>query len=213
MLIAAFVSLTSTTLAVEKSIPFRKGYYPNGQQFMPPKFTSYLTIEWNDSNGKNLVVFGKSTATSNSKDGADILTTDLLTGVHVLLDKGNKILWKMNDGIQKCPVDGGIHLDTSSIVIKDLNNDGIGECCFLYRMHCMGDVSPEDYKLLLYDNGKKYAIRGTNFIDYGQGSTAGGKKQLDKAFDAAPTYLKDFASKYWDKFLNAAKIVIPNQDN
>ena len=71
-----------------------------------------------------------------------------------------------------------------------------------YSLGCISDVSPVPVKMMLYDNGTKYALRGNSRISFEveAGERKDPKYKVDKAFDTAPRGFLDFAKQQWVKY-------------
>ncbi len=82
-----------------------------------------------------------------------------------------------------------------SISITDLNKNGYAEATFMYYNLCSSELSPIPTKLMMLENGEKYAIRGNSYIVE---FDMGGEKNID--FGDADKELLDYASQTWDKF-------------
>lgn len=107
--------------------------------------------------------------------------------------------WEVKDRIDDCEVDATCEFLPNSFSITDNDGNNFGEVCFLYKLSCKGDVSPDDKKLIMYEGVHKYAIRGSTFLEY-NGNKEGGDKKIDASFTKAAKPLLDFAISQWDKF-------------
>lgn len=110
-----------------------------------------------------------------------------------------KQVWKIQDFVKDCPVDITCSHLTDSVRISDIDQDGLAETLFAYRLACRGDVSPPDQKVLMHEGETKYALRGTA----GQsapGVKVKGKYEPDPAFDKAPAGFLDAAISTWMRF-------------
>ena len=81
--------------------------------------------------------------------------------------------------------------------VTDLNKDGVGEVWLMYIVACRSDVSPADMKIIMYQNGQKFAMRGQTKVEPSKGSFIGGEYKFDKAFNEGPPEFRDFAKKMW----------------
>ena len=121
-------------------------------------------------------------------------------GYHYVSSGGSfSLLWKINDFINDCMFDLTLDFIPGSLSITDLNNNGIAESTFLYKMACRSDVSPSELKLMMHENDNKYALRGNMLVKV-QGFTGGGSYKVDKAFDSAPDGFLDYAKSQWKEF-------------
>jgi hypothetical protein len=184
-------SLTNVEYGVSTLPPTLKGY--NG--------SIVAMAKWEDKLGAN-VLFVTETE-EQSKD--DNRSKELYAYHYTITDKENKLVWKINDFVKECPVDITLQYMPGSISITDLNENGIAESTFLYKMSCKGDVSSDAMKLMMHEGEAKYAIRGEmNLIMSGE-SMQKGKMTVDAAFDKAPKEFLDYAKEQWNKF-NTEKI-------
>ncbi|RFZ82290.1 hypothetical protein DYU05_16890 [Mucilaginibacter terrenus] len=71
----------------------------------------------------------------------------------------------------------------------------------MYKTACRGDVSPSDMKIIMYEGGKKYAVRGTNKIKVGEKIYEGGAYTTDEAFKTGPLVFAKYAATLWKKNL------------
>lgn len=107
--------------------------------------------------------------------------------------------WEVKDKVNNCEVDATCEFFPGSFTITDNDENNFGEVTFLYKLSCKGDVSPDEKKLIMYENGTKYAIRGSTILQF-EGGKEGGDKKIDASFTKAAKQLLDFANKQWDKF-------------
>lgn len=152
--------------------------------------------QWDDKLGSNIVFITESAEISNE----DTRSKELY-GYHYITDNSEYVrLWKINDFIKDCPVDLTLEYTDKSLIITDLNQNGIGESSFLYKLSCKGDVSSDDMKFIMHEDKNKYAIRGTmNLVMNGQELEKGNMK-VDPSFDNAPLEFLEYAKKQWNKF-------------
>ncbi|MCE1164543.1 MAG: hypothetical protein LWX07_03975 [Bacteroidetes bacterium] len=159
--------------------------------------------QWKDKNGHNVVIVTETNEKETKpKNGSDRMLSKYLYGYQFILkDNGEtEELWKINDLIDKCQFDLTLNYIAKSITVTDLNNDGIGESTFLYRMSCRSDVSPSDLKLMMHEGKEKYAIRGTMIVKLPNEGPYGGDMKVDKSFDKAPKEFTDYAKGQFKKF-------------
>lgn len=154
------------------------------------------SVRWTDDLGDNLIEIIE----TDEQWNGDKRTKELF-GYHYITDRDQKKeLWKVYDFIKDCEVDVTLSYVDGSLIVTDLNNDGISETMFVYKMSCKGDVSNDDMKLIMHEGKKKYAIRGsTNLIMNGQ-SLQQGTMRVDTAFDNAPDSFLEFAKEQWSKY-------------
>lgn len=149
-----------------------------------------------DLKGNNIVLITESEQSS----GKDASAGKSLFGYHFLGDNEFQLLWKIQDFIRDCEVDVTLEYIENSLSVSDIDEDGIGESTFLYKLSCKGDVSPDDLKLLMHEGDKKYAIRGSMDLDVTGYGLEKGVMNIDASFNNAPSGFKDFAVERWNKF-------------
>ena len=108
----------------------------------------------------------------------------------------------LKDQVEQCSEDLTLQFDPSSLTVTDLDANGYSEVAFVYRLGCRGDIGPSDLKLMLLENGQKYALRGVEKMVY-EGQKFGGKMDVDKAFQKAPPAFLQHATALWRKNVKA----------
>ncbi|MBI5402145.1 MAG: hypothetical protein HY959_01980 [Ignavibacteriae bacterium] len=157
---------------------------------------------WSDKNGENIIILTTTKEHSSGTKGFDgefERSKELYGYQYVKKSDGWSQLWKINDFIEKCPLDLTLEFIGGSLSVTDLNKNGIGETTFLYKMTCRGDVSPCDMKLIMHEGETKYAIRGVMKM-YVDNRWYGGDYKVDKSFNDAPSGFLDYAKEQWNKF-------------
>lgn len=170
--------------------------YDTGKLSDEIKYSGKIVADamWNDKNGENMVIITETPVLEQSGYKE-------LFGYHYINNNGEtKLLWNIHDYIEECPVDITLKYIDNSLTITDLNNNGIAESSFLYRMSCKGDVSPDDMKLLMHEGETKYAIRGQMKLTIKGEGTYGGEMKIDPSFDKAPKEFLDYAKDRWNKY-------------
>lgn len=104
--------------------------------------------------------------------------------------------WRIQDGVDDCPVDVTASFTTPAVAVSDADADGLAEIWVSYRTACRGDVSPSTLKLIGYEGEQKYALRGSSKTYYGEDGSDGGDFSADAAFKQAPALLEQ-ASSLW----------------
>jgi hypothetical protein len=184
--------------------------------------------KWNDKQGENLLLLSATDITWNGNE--DEQTIRLFACQYRKKDTGYKILWKLNDIVEKCPVDVTAEFIKGSTSITDLDKNGIAETTVIYKLACRGDVSPADMKLIMYEDTIKYALRGSMWSPYAtenpektelpvtekdvdleklpgyKGSQeeyfkAYGRYKTEKEFAKAPASFLNFARLQWLRFV------------
>lgn len=151
------------------------------------------TTAWQDGNGDNY--FGIFLQKDKEKD-----QTQLLAFHAADLGRARyRVLRRLEDFVEECEFDLVLDMIPGSLTVTDLDSNRYGEVTFVYQLGCVSDVSPLTAKLMLWENGKKYAIRGETSIKTG-GKPMGGEKQPSSNFAEAPQALQTYAQMQWDRF-------------
>ena len=154
-----------------------------------------MGASWEDGNGENVIVITE-TEVTEKPGGIGTQLSKELYGYHYIMNGDEaEELWKIQDFVKECEFDLTLEYLPESLTITDLNDNGIAESTFLYRLTCKSDVSPDDMKLMMHEGKNKYALRGYNEV-----TGIGGDYTVDKAFNDAPDSFLDYAKKEWEKF-------------
>lgn len=150
---------------------------------------------WTDNNGNNILLLCEQVSQKQNEEG--YLTTVNLHAYHYANSgKGFKLIREVQDHENNCNFDNRTRFVEESVNISDLDNNGYAEITFVYRLGCTSELSPDGLKLMMLENGNKYAIRGDTKVDYGY-EKVGGKTQIDAEFNKAPSEFLQFAKKIW----------------
>lgn len=169
------------------------------------KYTGNIVTgkRWNDKYGDNILILTKTNVKEKKSRKSGYEETELeceLYGYHYVNTGGSyTLLWKIQDFIKECWFDLTLDFIPGSLSITDINENGIAESTFLYKMACRSDVSPSELKLMMHENDVKYALRGNMLIKM-EGFTEGGNYKVDKAFDTAPAGFLDYAKSQWKEY-------------
>lgn len=160
-------------------------------------------LEWNDAQGKHLLLLTETGEYSSSKfkhenDGLDAE----LFAYHFLYDavtKKHKQVWRIYDYVSDCNLDIKAGFVPKAATHTDLNKNGIPEIWVVYQLQCTGDISPPEMKIIMYEGNKKHAMRGLCTGIEGNTVFEKGYYEFDSPFKAAAPVVKDFAKKLWQK--------------
>ena len=108
--------------------------------------------------------------------------------------------WQVHDFVADCPLDLEARFLPKALTATDLDQDGTAEVWLVYRTTCRGDVSPSTQKIIMYEGGRKYAVRGTSRLVLGGGKYDGGTYTLDAAWSAAPPAFRQHAAQLWQQY-------------
>ncbi len=161
-------------------------------------------FSWKDKAGVNQLLFTKDIKFVQSKGEEDGMGDifGYLKAYHFTGENNNyKLIRMIQDGnSQGCSSPPfGLDFDfyEKSISITDLDNNGYGEVIFMYYVLCASELSPVPTKLMLLENGEKYAIRGDSYIaDF----NIGGEKNMDASIRKLDTKIQDFVNQTWEQF-------------
>lgn len=164
---------------------------------LPNSFQLVRAKKWHDASGENwLVLYETGSYIEKGKMNASAKLSAVL---YQKTDSGFVQQWKMIDYINDCELDLTCAFYDEHLSITDLDKNGLAEITVVYASSCKGDVSPNEKKLIMYEGGKKYAIRGEELMIM-QKDTIGGTMTVDTSFSKAPPAFLSFAKDHWKKF-------------
>lgn len=164
---------------------------------------------WKDLNGKNLLFL---TQTGIIQGKTDTCQSAELYLYHYIHEGGQfSLIRKIYDVVKDCQFDIYAGFLGSSLTITDLDNDNFAEITILYKLTCRSDVTPASMKLIMIENGDKYALRGSMLNAYIKHLSdtermkeikeyGWGKYTVDKSFKKAPIVFLEFSKKRWELF-------------
>ncbi|KGO91188.1 M949_RS01915 family surface polysaccharide biosynthesis protein [Flavobacterium subsaxonicum] len=170
-----------------------------------PKSITYTgtivnAVKYTDSFGETIVITSQTgIKTINAADGNSYKEGELFVYQYVLKDKVWKIQWKIHDFEKECMYDIYVDFIENTFAVTDLDKNGKAEIWVMYKLTCTSDVSPLTLKIIMYENGKKYAVRGESKIVLPNIKPYGGSYTFDEALKNAPKVFKDYATKLWNK--------------
>ena len=153
--------------------------------------------EWKDLNGTNYFIRTIGEMEEGVPQYSDEPAyTQWIYAYHFIEVQSGKISLsrEIKDFVENCEFDLMIGHELNAITLTDLDDDQIGEITFIYRLTCTSDVSPSEQKLMLLENGDKYALRGFTEV-----MGEGGEYEMDPAFDKAPKSFLEHAKKLWSE--------------
>jgi len=188
-----FLILTQTCLAQFKVTRLDKNAVPKGIQY---NGNVLRAVRWTDNTGDNIVVLTVTDETpSKGPNGA---WDAALYAYHYLVSGDSiKQTWRVYDYIEGCDVDMDLYFVDKTFAVTDLNKDGKAEVWIMYKNSCRGDVSPAPMKIIMYQDNKKFAVRGTTKTQVSANEHAGGEFRFDDAFKKAPAEFRQHAERLW----------------
>lgn len=139
---------------------------------------------WTDTAGAHAVTFTE----TPRPDGAQLRIVGTLNG---------QPDWKVRDDVTQCDLDKVLAVVPSSVEMLDLLGNGRKQFLFAYKIGCRGDVSPDEVKYFLIDQGRKYVLRGEETITLNGKVMDGGAPPVPNAdLKANPAFLR-YMTKHW----------------
>lgn len=158
-------------------------------------------VTWVDSLGKNMVLATETGSVASAKTGDEGFNDITLYAYHyVVTSDSTRVLWKMSDQVLECPVDLVADFVKQSFAVTDLDKNGKAEVWMTYRIGCYGGVDPITMKLLMYEGGKKHAMRGTTRVKVSDKDYIGGEYKFDDTFTKAAAAFRRYAAGLWEKY-------------
>lgn len=192
--------LTQTCFAQFKLTKLDKNSIPKSIQYTG---NIKQAVRWTDNTGENIVILTLTEKTQSKNAPDDGYSDGALYAYHYLLSGDiAKQTWKVNDYVKECPVDMFLYFVDKTFAVTDLNKDGKAEVWIMYKVSCQGDVSPIPMKIIMYQDNKKFAVRGTTRTKVSATDYMGGEFTFDEAFKNAPAEFRQYAEKLWKQNKN-----------
>ncbi len=158
-------------------------------------------IQWEDKFGFHIVILAETGIYVNKDLPHESEGRDAELYAYHFLDAEDLVVqvWKVYDYIHDCELDIEANFIENTLAVTDLNKDETPEIWIMYKKVCHGDVSPSEMKIIMYENTKKYAMRGENKVQYSEDDAVGGEYIFDKSFKKGPSVFRDYAVKLWNK--------------
>lgn len=152
---------------------------------------------WKDMNGTNYFLRTISEAYQGEGE-KQYMMSQFLYAYHYYEDaEGNFVQSReIKDYVMDCEFDLNMSHELDAISLTDLDEDNYGEITFIYRLTCTSDVSPSSQKLMMLENGDKYALRGNTQV-----MGMGGEYEVGDEFNKAPEGFLKHAEKLWSEHL------------
>ena len=163
-------------------------------------------VRYTDATGDNLLLLTETDKfvkpdRKHPREGKD---KELFAHRFLLKNDGSvQQVWQMMDYVYDCELDGmDAAFDLDAFRLTDLDNNGVAEIWMTYALGCRGDPSPLTMKIIMYEGGKKYAVRGETRSRVTATEYAGGSYTLDAAFASGPAEFAAFARQLWEQYNN-----------
>ncbi|WP_276134339.1 M949_RS01915 family surface polysaccharide biosynthesis protein [Polluticoccus soli] len=172
-----------------------------------PKGISYhgqakAAFRWRDRLGDNITFISETGEFKHKLAYGDNRDATLEAGSYLLKNGSVQQIWKVYDFVKDCPLDLRAKFFEDAFQITDLDHNGIAEVWVMYKLACSGDVSPAEMKIVMYQEKKKYALRGRNRVPMSKDRYEGGEYTFDTAFLNGPKEFREYAKKLWAKHLD-----------
>jgi hypothetical protein len=155
-------------------------------------------VNWKDSLGLNYVITTETgKIQSKNVDEEGNIDAALYVYHYVVEGENIKLLWKVYDFNNDCPVDLDLYFIDKTFLVTDLDKNGIAEVWIMYKNSCHGDVSPVPTKIIMYEGNKKYALRGESKVKVSATEFMGGNFTLDDNFKNGNIAFRQYAEKLW----------------
>jgi hypothetical protein len=155
-------------------------------------------IRWTDNTGDNIVLLTR-TDEVQSKDALEEDYSNAALYAYRYLVSGDSVkqAWRVYEYVKECPVDIFLYFVDKTFAVTDLNKDGKAEVWLMYKHSCQGDVSPIPMKIIMYEDNKKFAARGTTRVQVSEKEYSGGEFTFDDTFKKGPAAFRVYAEKLW----------------
>jgi hypothetical protein len=172
-----------------------KNSIPNNIQY---KGNIIQAVRWKDHTGDNIVLLTATGKMLSKNAPDDSYSEAALYAYHFLISAYRcNLTWKVYDFIKECPVDLDLYFVDKTFAVTDLNKDGNAEVWLMYKNSCHGDVSPIPMKIIMYENNRKFAVRGSTKVQVSETEYMGGNFTFDDAFKNSPAVFRQYAEKLW----------------
>jgi hypothetical protein len=125
--------------------------------------------KWTDNLGENILITARVDPYDDkgkNEYGEEGQTAELHAVHYAKKGTDYTPVWKMDDMEKSCPFDITCDFIPGSATITDIDKDGIAETKIQYSLACRSDVSPATMKLLLFENGVRYDLKGNRWLPY-----------------------------------------------
>ena len=170
-----------------------------------PKKIKYIghlfnAVMWKDSLGQNIVTTSETGAFQRKTIEEDSYRDAALYACHYILSGDSaRLIWKVYDFNNECPLDLDLYFIDKTFAVTDLDKNGIAEVWLMFKNACHGDVSPVTTKIIMYEAGKKYALRGESKVKVSATEFMGGNFTLDNNFKNGNMAFRQYAEKLWSQ--------------
>lgn len=151
---------------------------------------------WTDGLGDHIVITTE-TGKVKSKSNHNYGEAALYAYHYAVKGDDMKLTWRVQDFVKDCELDLKANFIKNSFAVTDLDKNGKAEVWIMYETICTGDISPSTMKIIMYEDEKKYAIRGKRKAKISATEYIGGEYTFDEAFKKAPKVFRQYAINLW----------------
>jgi hypothetical protein len=192
-----FLLVSQTCLAQIKVTKLDKNSIPKAIQYNGHIVDA---VRWTDNLGDHIVITTETGKTKSKSTSDDDYSDAALYAYHYSIKEDSiKLTWKVYDYVKECDFDLKANFIKNTFPVTDIDKNGKAEVWLIYETLCTGDVSPSEMKIIMYEDGKKYAVRGKRKTKVSATEYAGGEYSFDDAFKKAPEVFRRYASQLWKK--------------
>lgn len=158
-------------------------------------------IRFSDTGGDNIVVLSLTNEkiNNNHPSGDPAIYKALYAYRYKLYGNNSKQVWRIYDFVSECILSVNLNFVDQAFTITDLDKNGKAEIWIMYRISCRSDLSPSGMKIIMYEENKKYAARGSTQVSPSAETIIGGEFIFDSSFKNGPALFRDYAIKLWEK--------------
>ncbi|MEO0585554.1 MAG: hypothetical protein AAF135_25310 [Bacteroidota bacterium] len=162
-------------------------------------------LTWEDGIGENILVqtvTGQFDWKDYLEDSSEYAIEDK-SALHAYLfvkKKGEKVfqkIWRIYDFMECYGVDWYTGFIPQATTVTDVDQDGLSEISLPYVLVCRGGVDPGVMKIIMYEGGEKYALRGETAILCETGQPIGGAFKPSSNLENQ-SILKEFLIQRWE---------------
>lgn len=170
-------------------------------------------LRFADRDGEHTVLYTitkEKQSKTGSEDG-DICRSQDLNVYRYTKENGTwKRKWRIYDFVHDCPYGLTLGYVPPMLQVTDLDGNGSAEIWSGCVTHCSSDVSPIPMKLIMYEKGVKYAVRGKSRCRISDNQYEGGSFTPDKAFKSGPKVFLNYAvTLFTDNIMPMDLVTLP----
>lgn len=129
--------------------------------------TIHEVWKWKDKMGDNLLITSFVPPYEDKKKneyGEEGFTGELYAAHYAGMNGSYQPIWSISEAEKSCPFDATCEFIREAISITDLDADQVAETTVQYKMACRSDVSPAIMKLVMYEGGTKFSLKGLMWL-------------------------------------------------